>query len=442
MTVRCIVMGAAGRDFHDVMTYLRAHAEYEIVAITAQQIPYIDQRMFPRQLAGPRYQADIPIFPEAELPRLIRDHAVEWVFFSYSDLAHEDVMHRAAIVQAAGASFSLLGPTQIQLHSRCPVIAVTAARTGAGKSPLSQAIARDLQARGRRVGILRHPMPYGDLEQQAVQRFAMPADLTRHRCTIEEREEYLPYIEAGLVVFAGVDYAAILAEAERESDVILWDGGNNDVPFIAPDFWITVVDALRPGHELRYYPGETNLRCAHLVVINKVADASPAAVAQIRANIALVRPGVPVIESDLDIEVEREPDLAGQRALVVEDGPTLTHGGMAYGAGWIAARRAGAIIIDPRPQAIGTIAAAYASYPHIGAVLPALGYSAAQQDDLRRTVEMTSPAVIIDASPAQATTWLQRAIPVHRVAYRFLQRKGPDLFELVARALEAQPKGV
>ncbi|MCC6873648.1 MAG: hypothetical protein IT378_04995 [Sandaracinaceae bacterium] len=435
MTIRCIVMGAAGRDFHDVMTFFRSHDHFRVMAITAHQIPFIDQRAFPRELAGPAYDADIPIHLERELPRLIRELEVELVFLSYSDLAHEDVMHRASIVQAAGASFVLLGPRQIQLRSSLPVVAVTAARTGAGKSPLSQGIARHLKSRGTRVGILRHPMPYGDLRAQAVQRFASPEDLDRHHCTIEEREEYAPYVDAGQVVFAGVDYATILAHAELESDVILWDGGNNDVPFVAPSLWIVVVDALRPGHEAGYYPGETNLRSADVVVINKISGAAPEGLATVRANVAALRPTARVIESDLEVTADEAAALAGRRVIVIEDGPTLTHGGMPSGAGLVAARNVGAHPIDPRPFAVGTIAQAYRDFPHLGPVLPALGYSDAQIRELSETIAAARPDAILDASPAHATTWIAHDAPAHRARYRFVQRGGPDLLALVDAAL-------
>ena len=283
---RCIVLGAAGRDFHDVQTFFRNHPDFRVVAITAAQIPYIASRRFPRELAGPDYETDIPIVDEAQLPALIRAERVDFVFLCYSDLSHLDVMHKASLVEAAGASFVLLGPKHTQLRSRLPVIAVTASRTGAGKSPVTQALARHLHAAGHAVGVLRHPMPYGDLRAQAVQRFAEPVDLDRHQCTIEEREEYAPYVAMGMPIYAGVDYARVLAAAEVASDVILWDGGNNDYPFIRPDLWITVVDALRPGHELQYHPGETNLRAADVVVVSKVGRARPEDIAIVEANIA------------------------------------------------------------------------------------------------------------------------------------------------------------
>ena len=434
MTFRCIVMGAAGRDFHDVQTFFKSHPEFRVVAITATQIPFIDRRAFPRELAGPSYDADVPIVPEEELPRLVREHAVDFVFLSYSDLSHEEVMHKASLAQSLGASFALLGPRHTRLESAKPVVAVVAVRTGAGKSPITQAVAKHLRARGHRAGVLRHPMPYGDLRRQVVERFAVEADFDRFACTIEEREEYEPYVEAGLVIWAGVDYAAILREAERESDVILWDGGNNDGPFLRPDLTIVVCDALRPGHEVRYYPGETNLRSAEVVVIDKVSGATPAALAEVRANAARLAPRAAVIEADLELSVDAE--LRGKRALVVEDGPTVTHGGMPHGAGFALATREGATIVDPRPHAVGTIAAAYAKYPHLGAIVPALGYSDAQRAELAETIAKSGAEVLVDASPARLDRFMKLPLPVARVRYAFAQRSGPSLTGLVDAALE------
>ncbi len=433
---RCIVMGAAGRDFHDFLTFLRGHDEqFEVVAFTASQIPYIDARRFPAELAGPGHAADIPIHPEEKLADLIAAERIDFVFLSYSDLSHEEVMHRASTVQAAGASFVLLGPRHTELRTELPVVAVTAVRTGAGKSPLCQAIASDLAARGHRVGIVRHPMPYGDLRKQVAQRFANAQDLDRHACTIEEREEYEPYIEAGLVIYAGVDYAQILAQLESESDVVLWDGGNNDGPFIRPDLLITVADALRPGHELAYYPGETNFRRADVIVINKVQNAPASAVDEIRAHASRVNPAAVVVEADLAVDLETPDSVRGKRVLVVEDGPTLTHGGMATGAGYVAAMRFGAAeVIDPRPHAVGSIAEAYRRHPHLGPVLPALGYSEQQRGELAQTVARADAEWVIDASPARLDGFLESSQPLVRVSYRFEQRSGPDLLDMVRGA--------
>lgn len=436
--LRCIVLGAAGRDFHDVQTFFRTHPGFRVIAITAAQIPFIEARRFPRELAGPGYDEDIPIVLESELPRLVREHDIDFVFLSYSDLSHVEVMHKAAIAQAAGASFALLGPRHTQLRSRLPVVAVTASRTGAGKSPVTQFLAAHLRAHGHRVGVLRHPMPYGDLRAQVVQRFATPEDLDRHRCTIEEREEYAPYVAMGLPIFAGVDYARVLAAAEAEADVILWDGGNNDTPFLRPDLWITVLDALRPGHELAYHPGETNLRAADLVVISKVARARPEDVAAIEDNVRAVNAAARVIHADLAVRVEPAGALAGKRVLVVEDGPTVTHGGMRFGAGSVAAREGGvAAVIDPRPFAVGSIAEAFRTYTHLEHVLPALGYSDAQRQDLARTITAAAPELVVDASPAGVVEMLGLAVPCVRARYAFAQVSGPRLEAVVDETLDA-----
>lgn len=431
---RCIIMGAAGRDFHDFQTFFGRHRNFEVCCFTAHQIPFIEQRTFPRELAGPGYDADIPIFPEEQLADLIRRFDVDFVFFSYSDVSHQEVMHRASLVQAAGASFALLGPKHTELRSRLPVISVVAVRTGAGKSPISQAIARHLSRAGLRVAVIRHPMPYGVLGRQLVQRFASTEDLDRHECTLEEREEYEPYIENHLTVWAGVDYAQVLSAAEKESDVIVWDGGNNDRPFLESALELVVVDALRAGHEVSYYPGETNFLRADVIIVNKIEGARLQDLELIRHNRLAANPEALVVESDLRIEIDHPENVRGRRALVVEDGPTLTHGGMSHGAGWIAARRANAAeIIDPRPFAVGTIRTSFEAYPHIGPVLPALGYSEAQRAELAETIRSASPDVIVDASPARLDRVLELGVPTVRVRYAFAQKAGPDLFELVER---------
>jgi predicted GTPase len=428
----CLIMGAAGRDFHDFLMFFRDRPEFHVCAFTAAQIPFIEKRAFPRSLAGPLYHADIPIFPESELPELINRFDLDFVFLAYSDLSHEDVMHKASLVESLGASFVLLGPKHTQLCSSKPVIAVTAVRTGAGKSPLAQWLADHLTRRGVRAGIIRHPMPYGDLERQAVERFASMDDLDRLQCTVEEREEYEPYIERGLVIYAGVDYGSILAQAEAESDVILWDGGNNDYSFICPDLSITVVDPLRAGHEVRYHPGEMNLRSADVIVIAKVGQARPEDLAAVRENVKHYNPSAEVIEYDLEIEVADPSLITGRRVLVVEDGPTLTHGGMSFGAGTLAARRYGAAhIVDPRPSAVGSIAAAYAEFPHLQNVLPALGYSESQCAELQQTILSCAADTVIDASPARLERVLDLDIPVAVVRYRFQQVGGRPLSELV-----------
>jgi predicted GTPase len=432
---RCIILGAGGRDFHDFQVFFGNRPEFRVVGFTAAQIPFIERRSFPRELAGPLYDADIPIFPESELAALIARLRADLVLLSYSDLRHDEVMHKASLAQACGAGFAMLGPRLTQLRSLLPVVAVTAVRTGAGKSPLSQALARSMASAGRRVAILRHPMPYGDLLKQRAMRYASEADFDRHACTIEEREEYEPYIEAGLPVFAGVDYRAVLAEAEDDADLILWDGGNNDYPFIRPNLLIVVLDALRPGHETSYYPGETNLRSADVLVVNKVSGAAPEALALIRRHATELNPDATVVEADLVVSVGDNAALTGKRVVVVEDGPTLTHGGMASGAGTIAARAAGAVILNPRGFAVGSIAEAYRSYPHIGAVLPALGYSAAQLAELAATLRRSGADAIVDASPARLDRVLQLTIPLIRVRYRFEQRSGPPLLALVEQQL-------
>ena len=436
MPFRCIIMGAAGRDFHDFQTFFRDSAAFHVVAFTAAQIPFIERRAFPRELAGAGYHADVPIFPEPELPRLVRDLDVDFVFLAYSDLSHEEVMHRASLVQAAGAAFALLGPKQTQLASRKPVVSVTAVRTGSGKSPITFAIAWHLRSRGLRAAVLRHPMPYGDLRRQVLQRFAAESDLDRAQCTIEEREEYEPYVEAGLTVFAGVDYGAILVAAEEESDVLLWDGGNNDYPFLRPDLSIVVADALRPGHEVTYYPGETNLRAADVVVVCKVSGAAPGAVELIRRHAAELAPRAALVEGDLAVSADEPAAISGRRVLVVEDGPTLTHGGMASGAGLVAARLHGAReIVDPRPFATGTLAEAFRRYPHIGPVLPALGYSPAQRRELEECIARCRADAVVDASPSRLDRFLSVPVRVVRVRYRFEQRSGPPLLEEVERAV-------
>ncbi len=434
--LRCIILGAAGRDFHDFQVFFSEREEFEVVAFTAAQIPFIEKRSFPKELAGPLYSSDVPIYLEFELPDLIKRLAVDLVFLAYSDLAHAEVMHKLSLAQSCGAGFAVLGPHLTQLRSRLPVVSVTGVRTGVGKSSVSQALARDMNRRGRRVAVIRHPMPYGNLIEERVMRFGSDADLDRRHCTIEEREEFEPYLESGIAVFAGVDYRAILSQAESEADVVLWDGGNNDYPFIRPDFSIVVVDALRPGHEIAYFPGETNLRSADVVVINKVSGATPDSLATIRGHIAEFNSRAAVVESDLVVSLEPTRPIAGKRAIVVEDGPTLTHGGMAYGAGTVAAHEAGAEILDPRSFATGTIAAAYTTYPHIGAVLPALGYSDEQRAELAATIRRGGADVIIDASPARLDRVLDlRDLAIMRARYRFEQRSGPSIFALVEDAL-------
>jgi predicted GTPase len=435
-TFHCLIMGAAGRDFHNFQTFFRDRPSFRVCAFTAAQIPYIESRTFPRALAGPNYTSDIPIYSELELPELIARFAIQFVFLAYSDLSHADVMHKASLVQASGASFVLLGPQHTQLNSKRPVIAVTAVRTGAGKSPLSLWLARQLNDRSTRTVVLRHPMPYGHLERQAVERFETHEDLDRFECTIEEREEYEPYIEQRLVVFAGVDYRAILALAEAEADIILWDGGNNDFSFVRPTVSIVVVDALRPGHEVGYYPGETNLRAADIVVINKVGSASAETLSGIRTRIHANNFTAEVVEADLEILVDQPEAISGKRVVVVEDGPTLTHGEMSFGAGTLAARRFGAReIVDPRPFAVGSLAEAYVKFPHLGPVVPALGYSAQQCQELQQTIDRCGADVILDASPCRLNRILDLKTKLVRVSYEFRQVSGPPLLESIRSKL-------
>ncbi len=432
----CIIVGAAGRDFHDFQTFFCKNPEFNVCAFTATQIPFIDSRVFPQSLAGSNYDADIPIFPEEQLPKLIRQFDVDFVFLAYSDLAHETVMHTASLVQSCGASFVLLGPQHTQLKSIKPVIAVTAVRTGAGKSPLTRWITCRLAELRKTPAIIRHPMPYGDLERQRCQRFSTENDLDDFNCTIEEREEYEPYLELGFSIFAGVDYEMILRTAESEAEVILWDGGNNDFSFIKPDLLITVADALRPGHEVQYYPGESNLRMADIVVINKVASADPADISLIRANVRQLNPTAEVIESNLEIVVDEPQQIANRTVLVIEDGPTLLHGGMATGAGYCAALQfQAARVIDPRSFAIGSIAEAFENHPHMGQILPALGYSPEQREELSETINASNADLIIDATPAGLAHVVQTSIPVVQVRYEFQQVSGKSLKKIIEEFL-------
>jgi len=432
----CIIMGAAGRDFHNFRSFFRNNDQFRVCAFTATQIPFIAQRSYPSELAGHLYDADIPIYEEEQLPRLIHQLGIQFVFFAYSDLPHSEVMHKASIVQSCGASFVLLGPDQTALRSSKPVVAITATRTGAGKSPLTQWLARSLVDMDVRVSVLRHPMPYGNLKRQAVQRFASADDFDRHECTIEEREEYEPYVRLGLVIFAGVDYEAVLKEAEQEADIVLWDGGNNDFSFIKADLEIVVCDALRAGHGLDYYPGETNFRRADIVVINKVGGAAKADIDRILSLKESINPNAALLQSDLEVSLDSPQLLAGKKVLIVEDGPTVTHGGMAYGAGWVAAQRwhAGEIV-NPKPHAVGSIADTFARNPHLENVLPAMGYSEAQRQELASTIESSNAQVIVNGSPADIATLLDISIPVAQVRYQFAPRQGIDLVQRVTQLL-------
>jgi predicted GTPase len=415
---RILIMGAAGRDFHNFNTVFRDNRAYEVVAFTATQIPNIEGRMYPPELAGSLYPHGIPIHPEDQLVDLVQQHAIEQVIFAYSDVSHEYVMHKASQVLAAGADFRLMGTRETMLVSTKPVVAVCAVRTGCGKSQTTRYVCDVLQRLGHKVVVVRHPMPYGDLVAQKVQRFADYGDLDRYDCTIEEREEYEPHIDRGVVVYAGVDYEAILRQAEQEADVIVWDGGNNDLPFFKPDLHITVADPHRAGHELTYYPGESNLRAADLVVLNKVDTADLANIAQVRANVWSVNPDAIIVEAASPIFVEDPDAIRGKRVLVIEDGPTLTHGDMAYGAGVVAARRFGAAeIIDPRPYAVRSIAMTFEKYPRTGPVLPAMGYGEDQIRDLQETINATPCDLVIVGTPIDLRRVVKMRHPADRVRY-------------------------
>jgi predicted GTPase len=430
MTTRrkTVILGAAGRDFHNFNVRYRTDESVEVLAFTATQIPNIEGRIYPPSLAGPLYPEGIPIVPDTELPQLVRESGAEVAVFAYSDVSHEQVMHVASQVNALGADFHLLGASSTMIPSRKPVVAVCAVRTGSGKSQTTRRIVSLLKEMGRRVAVIRHPMPYGDLARQAVQRFGEYGDLDRHECTIEEREEYEHHLARDSVVFAGIDYAAILAEAEKEADVVVWDGGNNDTPFYRPRVHVTVADPHRAGHELRYHPGETNLIMADVIVINKMDSAPPEKVEAVRASIRDRNPGAVVIEADSPVTVEHPERIAGKRVLCVEDGPTLTHGEMAYGAAVLAARRAGAAeIIDPRPFAVGTIAGTFRTYPDIGTLLPAMGYGDKQMQDLKETIDRSDADLVLVGTPIDLARVVEFRKPSLRVTYELRERGTPDL---------------
>ncbi|MDH4145233.1 MAG: GTPase [Acidimicrobiia bacterium] len=433
---RTIVMGAGGRDFHNFNVAFRDDPTTEVVAFTAAQIPGIDDRRYPPSLAGPRYPEGIPIRPETELAGLVRAEHVDEVVLAYSDLSHLDVMHKASRVLAAGADFRLMGLDATMLAADVPVVAVCAARTGCGKSQTSRVVARQLREAGWRVALVRHPMPYGDLEAMRVQRFATLADIDAADPTIEEREEYEEPIRQGLTMFAGVDYADILRAAQAESDVIVWDGGNNDVPFYRPDLWITVVDPLRPGHELTYHPGEVNLRRADVVVLNKVDSATVDQVAEVCANIESLNPGARLVRAASPVDLEPGPALRARRVLVVEDGPSVTHGGMPFGAGLVAARQHGATeIVDPRPHAVGSLAATFDAYPHLDRVLPAMGYGADQIADLAATVAAARPDVVVTGTPIDLRRLVRLDAPVRHATYSLQEIGRPTLAEVLEPVL-------
>lgn len=431
---RVVIMGAAGRDFHNFNMAFRGREDVRVVAFTATQIPGIEHRRYPAELAGPGYEQGIPIVPEAELEDLIAREQVDEVVFSYSDTPHLHVMHQASRALACGVDFCMLGPDRTMVKAARPVISVCATRTGAGKSQTSRYIAGLLREWGIRPVVIRHPMPYGDLVKQQVQRFASLEDLDLHQATVEEREDYEPHVRAGLVVYAGVDYEAIVRRAEQEAQVIIWDGGNNDFPFVRPDLEIVVVDPLRPGQELEYHPGETNLRRAQVVVINKVGSAAPEAVERLVATVAAVNPAAVIVKADSVITTHNGEDVRGRRVLVVEDGPTVTHGGMATGAGQEAALRLGAgKVVDPRAYAVGELAAVYEKYPHLGPILPAVGYFPEQLRDLEATIRAVPADVVIVATPFDVSRVLRVGRPVVRVSYEFAETGEPRLSTMVER---------
>ncbi len=431
---KILILGAAGRDFHNFNVVFRGNAEYNVVGFTATQIPGIANRRYPPELAGPQYPAGIPIFEEKDLERLVEEHGVDAVVFSYSDISHQNLMHVASRVVAAGADFWLLGVERTQLKASVPVISVCAVRTGCGKSPIGRMVTSELRREGRKPVVVRHPMPYGDLAVQAVQRFAVMEDLDKHQCTIEEREEYEPHLREGTVVYAGVDYGRILRQAEKEADIIVWDGGNNDTSFYASDLEIVVVDPHRPGHELSYYPGEVNLRRADVVVINKVDTAAPQDVETVRKNVRASNSKAKVVETACRVAVSAPELVKGRSVLVVEDGPTLTHGEMPYGAGVVAARQCGAKeLVDPRPYAVGSIRGTYEHYRHLTGLLPAMGYNTIQRHELEETINRVPCDLVLVATPIDLAHLIKLNKPSLRVTYEVEDLTHPGLAEILVR---------
>jgi predicted GTPase len=429
---RTLIMGAAGRDFHNFNVFFRDNSDYEVVAFTATQIPDIEGRTYPPELAGKLYPKGIPIYAESDLLKLIREKNVDQVIFAYSDVPHEVVMHKASSVLAAGPDFRMMGTKTTQLKSVKPVVSVCAVRTGSGKSQTTRRVSLILRDMGYKVAAIRHPMPYGDLVKQAVQRYADYSDLDKYECTIEEREEYEPHLDNGILVYAGVDYEKILRQAEKEVDIILWDGGNNDFPFYVSDLQIVVADPLRPGHELRYHPGETNVNAADIFVINKVDSADAENVLRVRQNLSMINPRATIIEAASPLFVDDPAAIRGKRVLVIEDGPTLTHGEMAYGAGYVAARRFGAAeIVDPRPFAVNSIKATYEKYPKTGPILPAMGYGEAQTRDLEATINHADVDLVIIGTPIDLKRIIKINKPAQRVRYELQEIGQPTLGDLL-----------
>jgi predicted GTPase len=431
---KVLIAGAAGRDFHNFNVAFRGQGDVRVVAFTATQIPDIDGRVYPPELAGPGYPEGIPILPEEELAEAIKADEIDQVVFAYSDVTHEHVMHLGSTALAAGADFVLLGPRSTELQSKKPVVAICAVRTGSGKSQTTRHVASVLRGAGKRVAVLRHPMPYGDLTKQAVQRFERYEDLDAADATIEEREEYEPHIAEGNIVFAGIDYGAILERAEEEADVIVWDGGNNDTPFIRPNLHIVVVDPHRPGHEMRYHPGEQNLRMADVYVVNKVDTATPAGIEAVLDSIRAIKPDARIVRAASPFVVEEDThEIKGKRVLAIEDGPTLTHGEMAYGAAVLAAKQGGASsLVDPRPFAVGSIKETFAKYPHMTELLPAMGYGRRQMEELRETIARSDAELVLVGTPIDLRRVIELDKPALRVTYRLQELGEPTIAELLA----------
>ena len=431
---RILILGAAGRDFHNFNVFFRDRAQYEVIGFTAAQIPHIAFRLYPAELSGRLYPDGLPIWPEEDLEKLILEKSIDRCILAYSDLSHQAVMQLAGRVLAGGADFAFLGDRHTMLVSRKPVIAVCAVRTGAGKSQAVRYIVDKLQKAGRKAVVVRHPMPYGNLAEEAVQRFSSLQDLDRADLTIEEREEYESHVKSGTLVYAGVDYAAILRQAERDADVIIWDGGNNDTPFFKPDLWIAVADALRPGHELSYYPGETNFRAADLILINKANSADPPAIRSIAANAARLNPRASVVIAGSEVTAENPDLIRSRRALVIEDGPTITHGGMAWGAGMVACQKyKAAEVIDPRPFAVGSIKDVFSKYPHIGLVLPAMGYYPSQVRELEETINNADCDCVVIGTPVDLRRLMKINKPSTMVSYELVDMSRPFLQDEISR---------
>jgi predicted GTPase len=433
-----IIMGAAGRDFHNFNTFFRNNETYNVIGFTATQIPNIEGRRYPPELAGTLYPDGIPIYPEKKLAALIKEQSITTAVFSYSDVSHSYVMHKASEVIAAGANFLLLGARDTMIPSKKPVISICAVRTGCGKSQSTRRIADILQKQGKKVVVIRHPMPYGNLKEQIVQRFATYKDLKKHHCTIEEREEYEPHLEKSIVVYAGVDYEKILREAENEADVVLWDGGNNDIPFYVSDVHFVVVDPHRPGHELLYHPGEANLRMADAIIINKMDSAKPEDIVTVRNNAKRINPQATIVEADSPVTIDDPSIVKGKKVLIIEDGPTLTHGGMAFGAGYVAAQKIGVKeIIDPRPYAVRTIAGTFTKFPQLEKILPAMGYGKAQVDDLAETINATPADAVLIATPIDLGKLIDIKKPHVRVKYKLLEREQGILESIIQKHIES-----